>query len=158
MNSKNSVVSCLLTISALFIVITAGASAQQWSAEQQDVWKGVEAYWEAGMNPDPSAMLAYWDDSYNGWSYQSQAPSSKAEVTKYFTYWNKKGKIQYYTIKPAKIWVNGNFAYVHYYYNMVTEKTDGTPMSENGRWTDILMKKGDKWMLVGDHGGEIKDK
>jgi len=40
---------------------------------------------------------------------------------------------------------------------MVTEKQDGTPMSEKGRWTDILMKKGDKWMLVGDHGGEIKN-
>jgi hypothetical protein len=33
----------------------------------------------------------------------------------------------------------------------------GTPVTEKGRWTDILMKKDGKWMRVGDHGGEIED-
>jgi hypothetical protein len=28
-------------------------------------------------------------------------------------------------------------------------------VQEKGRWTDILMKKNGKWMLVGDHGGEV---
>jgi ketosteroid isomerase-like protein len=67
-----------------------------------------------------------------------------------------KGKVKYYTITPARVWVNGDFAYVHYYYTQVTEGVDGKPNTEKGRWTDILMKKGGKWMLVGDHGGEIK--
>jgi hypothetical protein len=40
-------------------------------------------------------------------------------------------------------------------FDSVTESADGKPSTEKGRWTDILMKKGDKWMLVGDHGGEI---
>jgi ketosteroid isomerase-like protein len=150
-------VSKLFFLSVLFFITSPPASAQEWSPEQQDVWKGVQAYWEAGMAEDPSSMLTYWDDSYSGWSNNNEAPSTKAEVTKYFNYWYKKAKIQYYTLKPAKIWVNGNFAYVHYYYNQVSEKADGTPMSENGRWTDILMKKNVKWMLVGDHGGEIKN-
>lgn len=140
----------------LFVTTAASLSAQQWSAEQQDLWKGVQTYWEAGMSPDPAVMLAYWDDSYYGWNYESGAPGTKADVTKAMTYWNKKGKAQYYTITPARIWVNGNFGYAHYYYVMVTESTDGKPMTERGRWTDILMKKDGKWMLVGDHGGEIK--
>ncbi len=151
----------LLSIFTVFfaaIILSGSSFAQEWNAEQQDVWKGVQAYWEAGMADDPSSMLTYWDDTYNGWSYQSETPNSKTDAAKYFTYWNKKGKVQYYTLKPAKIWVNGNFAYVHYYYTQVTEKSDGTPMSEKGRWTDILMKKDGKWMLVGDHGGEVKDK
>jgi len=59
-----------------------------------------------------------------------------------------------YTITPARIWVNGNFAYVHYYYSEVNEGADGKPMPESGRWTDILMKKGTKWVMVGDHGGK----
>lgn len=132
-------------------------SAQQWSAEQQDVWNGVQAYWEAGMSSDPTTMLAYWDDSYYGWSYEQGAPGTKDDVTKYFNYWLKKGKVQFYTITPARIWVNGDFAYVHYYYSQVIERADGTPMTERGRWTDILMKKDGKWLLVGDHGGEIDD-
>jgi ketosteroid isomerase-like protein len=102
-------------------------------------------------------FLSYFDDSYFGWSYDDEAPSTKADAQKSLGYWTAKGKVVYYIITPSKIWVNGNFAYVHYYYTQVTESTDGKPSTEKGRWTDILMKKGDKWMLVGDHGGEIKN-
>jgi ketosteroid isomerase-like protein len=142
---------------SLFFGLSSILFAQQWSAEQQDLWKGVQTYWEAGMADDPSAMLGYWDDSYSGWSYDNGTPGSKADVVKSMNYWYKKGKMQYYTITPAKIWVNGNFGYAHYYFVMVTESPDGKPSTERGRWTDILMKKGDKWMLVGDHGGEIEN-
>ena len=141
----------------LLVTIAGITSAQQWSAEQQDLWKGVQTYWEAGMSTDPAEELKYWDDSYYGWSYQNGAPGTKTDVNKAITYWNKKGKVQYYTITPARIWVNGNFGYAHYYYTTVTEDTDGKPVTERGRWTDILMKKDGKWMLVGDHGGEIKN-
>jgi len=147
----------LFSILFLFFFVSNFSSAQQWTAEQQEVWKGVQTYWEAGMSQDASTMLAYWDDSYYGWSYDNEAPLTKSDVAKSFGYWFKKGKIQYYTITPARIWVNGNFAYVHYYYSEVIEQADGTPKTNKGRWTDILMKKDSKWMLVGDHGGEIED-
>ncbi len=147
----------LFSLLSLLFILSTVTSAQQWSAEQQDLWKGVQTYWEAGMNEDASKMLAYWDESYYGWSYENGAPGTKADVSKAFNYWFKKGKIQYYTITPARIWVNGDFGYVHYYYTEVTESSDGTPHTERGRWTDILMKKNGKWMLVGDHGGETDD-
>jgi len=140
---------------AVFI-FAAGVSAQQWSDAQKEVWAGVEAYWAVGMSDNPMDFLNYFDDSYYGWSYEYGAPGTKADVQKALSYWTKKGKTKYYTITPARIWVNGNFAYVHYYYTQVTESNDGKSNTERGRWTDILMKKGDKWLLVGDHGGEIK--
>ena len=37
------------------------------------------------------------------------------------------------------------------------ETNDGKPITERGRWTDILIKKNGTWMLVGDHGGETKN-
>jgi len=131
--------------------------AQQWSAEQKEVWAGVEKYWDVNQS-NPMDFLQYFDDSYLGWNYENGAPSVKSDVTKSFSYWTKKGKEQYHIITPARIWVNGDFAFVHYYYTLVTESTDGKPNTDRGRWTDILMKKGSKWMLIGDHGGEIKDK
>jgi len=140
----------------LFLFVT-NVSAQQWSDEQKAVWAGVETYWQAGMSDDISGFLSYFDDSYFGWDNSNEAPGPKSNVVKSMTYWSKKGKVQYFNLTPARIWVNGNFAYVHYYYTQVTESTDGKPNTEKGRWTDILMKKGDKWMLVGDHGGEIKN-
>jgi ketosteroid isomerase-like protein len=145
----------LFILFLLFILSTITFS-QQWSSEQLDVWKGIQKYWDAGMSDDVTTMLKYWDDSYNGWSYENEAPGTKADVTKALTYWTKKGKEQYHIITPAKIWVNGDFAYAHYYYTLVVEGSDGKPNTEKGRWTDILMKKDGTWLLVGDHGGEIK--
>ena len=145
-----------ISLAILFLFITS-SSAQQWTDEQKNVWAGVETYWTAGMSDNPMDFLKYFDDSYYGWSYDNEAPGTKADVQKSLGYWTTKGDVVYYLITPARIWVNGNFAYVHYYYTQVTESTDGKPNTERGRWTDILMKKGDTWMLVGDHGGETED-
>ncbi len=143
----------LLFISALTANIT---FAQQWTDQQKAVWAGVDAYWAVSMSDNPGNFLNYFDDSYIGWSDENEAPSTKADAQKELNYWMTKGKVVYYTITPAGIWVKDNFAFVHYYYTQVTEGLDGKPMTERGRWTDILMKKDGKWIMIGDHGGRIQ--
>jgi ketosteroid isomerase-like protein len=147
----------LIGLSAIVLVLILAFSvqAQEWTPEQKDVWAGVEKYWEVNQS-NPMDFLNYFDASYFGWNYDNEAPSTKKDVTKSFGYWTKKGKEQYHILKPARIWVNGSFAYVHYYYTTVSENSAGKPNTDRGRWTDILMKKDGKWMLVGDHGGEVK--
>jgi ketosteroid isomerase-like protein len=140
----------------LFAFLENSAVAQQWNADQQEVWKTVEAYWAVDMSDKPADFLNYIDDSYNGWYIEDPAPSTKADAQKQLNYWTNKMKVAYYSIIPAKIWVNGNFAFVHYYYTEVAEDKDGKSMTERGRWTDILMKKDGKWLMVGDHGGPLK--
>jgi len=146
----------LFSFVLLLLIISTTTNAQQWTDEQKDVWKGVEAYWEVSLSDKPLDFLNYFDDSYYGWSYDNQSPGTKADAKKSLSYWTTKGKTVYYVITPARIWVNGNFAYVHYYYTQVNEDKEGKPITEKGRWTDILMKKEGKWVMVGDHGGEIK--
>ena len=143
----------MFTITFIVMLISGNTFAQQWSAEQKEVWAGVEKYWEVNQN-DPMEFLNYFDESYLGWGYENEAPSTKSDVTRAFSYWTKKGKEQYHTLTPARIWVKGDFAYVHYYYTQVTESSEGKSNTERGRWTDILMKKDGKWVMVGDHGGE----
>jgi hypothetical protein len=46
---------------------------------------------------------------------------------------------------------------VHYYFTYAYESPDGKRGSERGRWTDILVKHGDKWVLLADHGGSTED-
>ena len=147
----------LILVSLLIFFFALNLSAQQWTEEQKEVWKGVETYWAAGMSDNPMDFLNYFDDSYYGWSYENGAPTTKADAQKSLSYWITKGKEVLYTITPARIWVNGNFAYVHYYYTQVSEGKDGKPLTERGRWTDILMKKDGKWVMVGDHGGKTPD-
>ena len=98
-----------ISIFVLFLFVSL-ASAQQWTDEQKAVWAGVEKYWEAGMSDNPTDFLSYFDDSYYGWSYESETPGTKSNLTKVMTYWMKKGQTKLYTITPSRIWVNGNFA------------------------------------------------
>lgn len=139
----------------LVLIFAFNTGAQEWTSEQKEVWEGVEKYWQVNQN-NPMDFLSYFDASYLGWGYENEAPSTKNDVTKSFSYWTKKGKEQYHILTPARIWVNGDFAYVHYYYTTVRENSEGKSNTERGRWTDILMKKNGTWMLVGDHGGEVK--
>jgi ketosteroid isomerase-like protein len=148
-----------IIFSFLLILFFAGANqmlAQQWTPEQKEVWAGVQKYWEIN-NSDPQAYFKYFDDSYIGWSYDYETPGTKENAVKSSKYFSSKSKQQFNTITPARIWVNGDFAFVHYYYTQVSESNDGKPTTEKGRWTDILMKKNGTWMIVGDHGGAIKN-
>lgn len=43
-----------------------------------------------------------------------------------------------------------------HYYTQVVKNAEGKEENVEGRWTDILMKQGDRWVLIGDHGGRIK--
>lgn len=137
------------------LLLLSNTQAQQWSAEQKEVWAGVQKYWEIN-NSDPQAYFNYFDESYLGWSYDNETPGTKENALKSSKYFSTKGKPQFNIITPSRIWVNGDFAFVHYYYTQVSESNDGKPNTEKGRWTDILMKKNGTWMIVGDHGGEIK--
>ena len=111
--------------------------------------------WVLSDNPDGFSVITLMILTMAG-LMKMKHRAQKQMYRNLMPYWTEKGKDRLLYNHPSKIWVNGNFAYVHYYYTQVTENADGKPNTEKGRWTDILMKKGDKWMLVGDHGGEIK--
>jgi len=58
----------------VLITFTQNISAQQWTAEQQEVWKSVEKYTDLSVKRDKEGFLSYFDDSYRGWAYNSDAP------------------------------------------------------------------------------------
>lgn len=132
------------------------AGAQEWSAAQKDVWKSVEAYWALDAAGDLEGFMSYFHADYVGWSYDNPLPGNKATVRKFIDHEYKTGKTMVYDVKPAAIQVMGSFAFAHYYYSRVTKGADGKEESSQGRWTDILTKQGDRWVLIGDHGGRTK--
>jgi ketosteroid isomerase-like protein len=138
----------------VMILLSGSCFAQEWSAEQKDVWAGVEKYWEASESGNASAFMQYFDDSYNGWDYQSPVPMSKANTTKWVDYGTSAYTNVVYSITPLKIWVKGDFAYVDYVYaELDKNKETGKIENNSGNWTDILMKEDGVWKLIGDHGG-----
>lgn len=145
-----------LAILFLFMLFAGSSNAQQWSDTQKGVWKNVEKYWSMYDNKDLKGFLSYVDDSYNGWEYTSEKPMNKKASEKSLMEAMEKAKdnTMKSTITPLEIWVSGDFAYVDYTYTMAVTTKDGKTTNSSGRWTDILKKKGNKWIMVGDHGGQ----
>ena len=142
-----------IVVAVLLLFPTAHLFAQEWSAAQKEVWKNVEAYNALADAGNVEGFMAYVHNDYLGWSYSSALPMDKAAVRKFVEYEFKASKTVVSNIKPAGIGVFGNVAYVHYYWTAVYKDAEGKEKSASGRWTDILMKQGDKWVMIGDHGG-----
>jgi len=142
-----------LVVAVLLLSPSAYLFSQEWSAAQKEVWKNVEAYNALADAGNVEGFMAYVHNDYLGWNYQSALPNDKAAVRKFVEYEFKTSKTILTSIKPVAIGVFGNFAYVHYYYAVIYKDNEGKEKSESGRWTDILMKQGDKWVMIGDHGG-----
>ena len=136
-----------------FVLIATPATAQEWSAVQKEVWKNVEAYWGMDAAGNLDGFMSYFHDNYMGWDINEPVPMDKASVRKFVEYEYKTTKTIVYNIKPVAINVFGNVAIVDYYYTRILKDAEGKDKSRSGRWADIVMKQGDKWVLIGDHGG-----
>jgi ketosteroid isomerase-like protein len=147
-----------ILIVCLFVVFLSGSAlAGEWSAEQKEVWKNVEAYWAVLAKGDADGFMSYVHADYRGWGYQSGVPVGKSSLAKFVTHGAKTETTYVHDLQPLTVYVQGDFAYVHYYYTEIVKDAAGKQEGRSGRWTDILTKQGDKWVLIGDHGGQKSD-
>lgn len=145
--------SLALTI-VIYFTLTSSILGQEWSAEQKEVWSSVEDYWELAAKGELDGFLSYFHSSFSGWANGSADPQNKTNREKVLRHFLPKSTTAFYTITPQTIWVQGNFAFVHYNYTEVEVDMEGKEQFNTGRWTDILMKDGDRWVMVGDSGGQ----
>jgi len=149
-----------LLLCGMVLLLLANVSflnAQTWSKDQQMVWNNVQAYWKFYGDGNLDGFLSYMHDGYLGWNVGTPLPSTKADASKWMKHYWEKRKVTIYDINPVGIAIFGDVAVVHYYYTMMVADEEGKEKNVSGNWTDVLMKQGDKWMLIGDHGGNEDD-
>lgn len=129
--------------------------AQQWSAEQQEVWKNIDAQWQADKD-GKNWVEEFVHPDCIGWSNTAPMPRDKANLNRWFKANQIMSKTLEYQITPLAIIVKGNIAVAHYYYLILNKTYDGKKVFESGRWTDILIKEGNKWLFIAWQGGEDK--
>ncbi|MBX2991823.1 MAG: nuclear transport factor 2 family protein [Bacteroidetes bacterium] len=143
----------LVTFAAFVLLASTGAHAQEWNAAQKEVWKNVEAYWALDAAGNLDGFMSYFHDNYIGWEISQPMPGNKATARKFIEHDYKTEKTILYNITPVSINVFGNVAIANYYYVRIAKNAEGKENTRSGRWADVLMKQGDKWVLIGDHGG-----
>ncbi|MDO8539976.1 MAG: nuclear transport factor 2 family protein [Opitutaceae bacterium] len=134
------------------------ASGPELSAQQKEVWNNVETYWRLDAAGDTQNFLTYFHADYQGWSYANVLPGSKERAIKFITHGHQTSKTLVQDLQPVTVRVHGNIAYAHYLFTRVVKDAEGKQKREAGRWTDILMKDGNKWVMIADHGGEFPPK
>lgn len=144
----------LVMIAVLVVLASANLFAQEWSAAQKEVWKNVETHWGFYAQGNLDGFFSYVHPDYLGWSNNAALPGDESSNRKWVEHDLKTTKTLVYDVKPVGIQIHGNVAFVHYYYNQIVKDADGKEKGSSGRWTDILMKQGDKWVMIGDHGGQ----
>ncbi|MBI3037771.1 nuclear transport factor 2 family protein [bacterium] len=149
---------CVLFLSVLFAALSpVTLFSQELSLAQREVWKNVEKYWDLVMQGDLEGYLSYFHSDFSGWQNQEMLPDDKETRRKFETHDYLTTKVLMYDLKPASIRIFSNFAIAHYCFTIVYKDSAGKERTSHGRWTDILMKQGEKWVLVGDHGGKTSD-
>lgn len=141
----------LVFVSSLMLV--AASHAQEWSAQQQEVWSHVETYWDLYAKEDVEGFLAYLHDDFRGWTYGAPLPRDKAYMESNMPQGFATSETILYNIRPVAIQVQGPVAVVHYYYERTYMNASGEQLKESGRWTDVLVRQADRWIMIADHGG-----
>jgi ketosteroid isomerase-like protein len=131
--------------------------AHDWSDAQVGVWNDVEKYWELSANEDLEGFMSYFHDDFLGWAQGQWFPTNKADRRADIERSFETSESVFYALKPAGIKIHGDVAIVHYYFTDTSKDAKGEEETVSGHWTDILMKQGDKWVMIGDAGGVVPE-
>ena len=133
---------------------------QEWSQLKKDVWQIVEAYSEASHQRDLEKYLSFWHPDFLGWHNGDSKPTNYNQRLKGLQYFFNTTISLEYKLEPKGIQIvaNGKAAIVHYELrNILQIKESGEKESGLSYWTDYLVKENGKWLLISDHGGNVKE-
>jgi hypothetical protein len=143
---------CLLVLALLGFV--SAAAAQTWTPEQQEIWKFEELQWKMSMEKDISWIDKMCHPNISVWEIGRPAPQNRASITRWNRYSNSSATVLEQEIFPISATITGNVAVVQYTFVQVREDYKKDRETVTGRWTDVLIKEGGRWMFIGWAGGE----
>lgn len=141
--------------SAVLLCLFVGvAVAQESRDDATNVWIAIEAQWDAEQKGDKKWTDRMLTDNFFGWGKNSPAPRSKTSTQKWDRFADEQGNVVEHELYPLEIVIHKDTAIVHYLYSSAYRSKDGEIESNNGRFTDILVRTDDGWKFIGWHGGD----
>ncbi len=138
---------CLLLLPTL-------ASAQAWTAEQQEVWKLEEQQWQMAKDKDISWIDKMVHPNISYWDVDQPGPQNKASLQRWNRYNNTNATVLEQELFPISLTITGNIAVVHYRYSVARENYKKERETVTGRYTDVLVKEGGRWLFITWSGGD----
>ena len=128
--------------------------AQTWNAEQQEVWKLEEQQWQMAKDKDLSWIDKMVHSNISYWDVDQPAPQNKASLQRWNRYNNSNATVLEQELFPISMTITGNIAVAQYRYSVARENYKKERETVTGRYTDVLVKEGGRWLFVAWAGGD----
>jgi ketosteroid isomerase-like protein len=152
---SSSIFAAVLVLLVVGLALPSPSAAQEWSAQQQEVWQNVQTYWGLYAKEDVEGHMAYLHDDFLGWVSGQPFPTNKADRKASMMRNIETSENVLYTLKPMGIKVHGDIAIVHYFFTSTDLDAEGKQTTTSGHWTDIVMRQENRWVMIGDAGGTV---
>ena len=129
-------------------------SAQTWNAEQQEVWKLEEQQWQMSKDKDASWIDKMVHPNISYWDVDQPGPQNKASLQRWNRYNNANATVLEQELFPISMTITGNIAVVQYRYSVARENYKKERETSTGKYTDVLVKEGGRWLFIAWSGGD----
>jgi hypothetical protein len=142
-----------LCVTFVLAALAQPVQAQEWSAEQLEVWQVISEQWELEVAGDLS-WIEMLHPSFQAWPVGMPHPFDKEGVRRLYVAEADESEILAYYLHPVAIIVTGGTAAVHYNYTVLTQYEDGEKEMDVGRSSDVLIRTENGWQWISWVGDE----
>ncbi len=143
---------CLLSLA--LAVVAGAASAQTWNPDQQEIWRFEEQQWKMAKEKDLSWIDKMVHPNLSYWDADRPAPQNKASLLRWNRYGNTSATVLEQELFPISVTITGNIAVVQYRYSIARENYKKDRETVTGRYMDVLVKEGGRWLFLAWAGGD----
>jgi ketosteroid isomerase-like protein len=144
-------------LSLLFLAMTAytsAVSAQTWSPEQQEIWRLEEQQWRMAAAKDLTWIETMVHPNLNFWQADQPTPRNKASLSRWEKYTSANNTVLEQELFPISVTITGNVAVAQYRYQVAREDYKKERETVTGRYTDVFIKEGGRWLFITWAGGD----
>jgi Domain of unknown function (DUF4440) len=137
------------------LVVQAGtAVAQTWSPEQQEIWRLEDQQWKMNAAKDLTWIETMVHPNISFWDVDFPAPQNKASLSRWAKYGSTTDTILEQELFPISVTITDNVAVAQYRYRVASENDKKEREIVTGRYTDVFIKEGNRWLFITWAGGE----
>jgi len=133
---------------------TGSAVAQTWTAEQQEIWRLEEQQWKMSAAKDLTWIETMVHPNISYWDVDFPAPQNRASLSRWVKYSSANSTVLEQEIFPISVTITGNVAVAQYCYRTAIENYKKEREVVTGRWTDVFLKEGGRWLFIAWAGGD----
>ncbi len=146
-----------VSFSLLLLAATAhvgAATAQTWSPEQQELWRFEEQQWKMAAAKDLTWIETMVHPNLSYWDTEQPAPQNRASLTRWSAYNSANSTVLEQELYPISATITGNVAVMQYRYRIASENSKKERETVTGRYTDVLIREGNRWLFIAWAGGD----